>query len=184
VAAKKIYPHEIDGMDLRRYMAAVENRGRDKRKGVQSGEDEKTIYARLTDHRASISAAKNLKLQDFSYRYLPIRALFIPLCESILIETHRPLWNMKLDGFGNKHVGESRKATQQMTKWDLLHPGRPNRAVLGRKGKHKTTADVAKLVREFFAADEERDKPIEVAEMAEAPESLEDSTPESTSSSG
>jgi hypothetical protein len=157
--------------------------GRDKRKGVtsSSNDSEKTVFARLEDHRASIQVAENLKVDDFTCRYLVIEDIFIPLCESILIENHRPLWNMKVDGFGNKHVGESRMDTQQMTKWDLLHPGRPNRATVGRKDKYKTFDDVAQLVKEFFEEEAARKEklakgevvpPISREELAEVPDDV------------
>lgn len=150
-----------------------------KRKGVGDTEDdpEKWIYDRLENHRTSIEQAKNLELGDFSCRYLIMEDLFIPLCESILLQEHRPLWNMKVEGFGNKHVGESRKDTQQMTKWDLLHPGRPNRAVVERRD-YKTYNDVAAVVKAFFAAEMERKEKVQAGlpveelkeeELAESP---------------
>jgi hypothetical protein len=169
--------------------------GRDKRKGVRAGraDMEKTIFARLEDHKASIGYATNIEVNDFSCRYLAIEDLFIPLCESILIETHRPLWNMKVDGFGNKHVGESRRATQQMTIWDLLHPGRPNRATVDRRDRCKTFDDVAALVKEFFDSERIRiakmaegipSRAVDVAEMAEAPEAMVKSAAERASTTG
>ena len=60
----------------------------------------------------------------------------MPVCEKMLIAQHQPLWNDVVDGFGNKHMGVARideKKGQQITAWDLLHPGRANRAVKPKK---------------------------------------------------
>lgn len=153
-----------------------------KRKGVGTDEDEsaKDIYERLINHKESIEFAENLDLKDFYCRYLRIEYLFVPLCESSLIETNRPLWNLKVDGFGNKHVGESRQSTQQITKWDLLHPGRPNRAIVERR-MYRTFEEVAQLVRVFFEQEAERESkkkaglPVEELkpeDLAESPEEV------------
>lgn len=47
--------------------------------------------------------------------------------EILLIEKYHPLWNVVVDGFCNKNVGDRRR---QMAKsvWDELHPGRPTAA--------------------------------------------------------
>jgi hypothetical protein len=41
----------------------------------------------------------------------------------MLIETFKPVWNIALDGFGNKDPGR-RRATQYKSPWDVVHPGR------------------------------------------------------------
>jgi hypothetical protein len=35
-----------------------------------------------------------------------------------------PLWNRKIDGFGNHDPGSGRY-NQQRSPWDVIHPGRP-----------------------------------------------------------
>jgi hypothetical protein len=40
-----------------------------------------------------------------------------------MIEQFRPIWNLVIDGFGNKDPGK-RRATQYRSLWDVLHPGR------------------------------------------------------------
>jgi hypothetical protein len=78
---------------------------------------------RLRQHAASIAQASNLRLEDFSVRYLVIEDIWIPLGENMLIETFRPVWNLALDGFGNKTPGK-RRETQYKSPWDVVHPGR------------------------------------------------------------
>jgi len=72
----------------------------------------------------SIEQAENLNLTDFSCRHLTVDDIWIPLGESLLIEMFRPLWNMAVDGFGNHDPG-GRRAAQNISPWDVLHPGRP-----------------------------------------------------------
>src|SRR5271165_5252062 len=49
--------------------------------------------------------------------------LFVPMAERLMIQTHRPLWNVRIDGFGNHDPGGSRY-DQERFPWDTLHPGR------------------------------------------------------------
>lgn len=78
---------------------------------------------RLRQHATSIEQANNLELQDFYYRCLMVDDIWIPLGENMLIETFKPIWNIVIDGFGNKDPG-NRRATQYRSSWDVLHPGR------------------------------------------------------------
>jgi len=82
------------------------------------------LYKRLSEHAASIQQAENLNLRDFSCRYLVVDDIWIPLAESLLIEKFYPVWNMKIDGFGNHDPGAGRR-NQKKSSWDVLHPGRP-----------------------------------------------------------
>jgi len=81
------------------------------------------LYKRLTEHAASIEQAKNIEVGDFRCRYLVVDDIWIPLAESLLIEMHLPLWNRKIDGFGNHDPGKGRY-NQQRSLWDVIHPGR------------------------------------------------------------
>lgn len=81
------------------------------------------LYKRLNEHRKSIEAATNLRIDDFFCRYLIVDDIWIPLGESLLIEIHHPLWNYVVDGFGNHAPGNGR-SNQQISPWDTLHPGR------------------------------------------------------------
>lgn len=81
------------------------------------------LYSRLAEHGRSIEESENLQLSDFFCRFLVVDDIWIPLGESLLISTFRPLWNMVLDGFGNHDPGGGRKDSQRSV-WDMLHPGR------------------------------------------------------------
>ncbi|MGE4130250.1 MAG: Eco29kI family restriction endonuclease [Bdellovibrionales bacterium] len=83
----------------------------------------KVLFNRLADHAASIEQAKNLKLRDFKCRYLTVDDIWIPLGESLLIEMFHPLWNHKIDGFGNHDPGAGRHKGKRSA-WDVIHPGR------------------------------------------------------------
>jgi hypothetical protein len=83
----------------------------------------RALLERLRQHAASISEASNLDLDDFSVRHLVIEDIWIPLGENMLIETFKPVWNVALDGFGNKTPGKRRQA-QYKSPWDVVHRGR------------------------------------------------------------
>lgn len=83
----------------------------------------KALVNRLTDHSESITAAQNLRLEDFSCRFLVVDDIWIPLAESLLIEKFAPVWNRVLDGFGNHDPGKGRH-NGMMPFWDCVHPGR------------------------------------------------------------
>lgn len=82
------------------------------------------LFDRLAEHAKSLRQAENLHIQDFWARYLTVEDIWIPLGENLLIEMFRPLWNMIIDGFGNHDPGSGRHK-QQISPWDILHPGRP-----------------------------------------------------------
>ena len=81
------------------------------------------LFSRLEEHRKSIQQAINLELEDFWFRYLVVDDIWIPLGESLLIQRFRPLWNCRIDGFGNHDPGAGRHAGAKPA-WDTLHPGR------------------------------------------------------------
>ncbi len=83
----------------------------------------RALADRLRQHAVSISETSNLAVRDFSVRHLVLDDIWIPLGENMLIETFKPLWNIALDGFGNKDPGR-RRATQYKSPWDVVHPGR------------------------------------------------------------
>jgi len=82
------------------------------------------LWKRLREHAKSIEQAENLNVEDFRCRYLVVDDIWIPLGESLLIETFDPLWNRLLDGFGNHDPGRGRYS-QARSAWDVVHPGRP-----------------------------------------------------------
>lgn len=81
------------------------------------------LFKRLAEHAASIEQAENIQLGDFRCRFLVVDDIWIPLAETLLIEMFSPLWNRKIDGFGNHDPGKGRHQ-QQKSPWDVLHPGR------------------------------------------------------------
>lgn len=81
------------------------------------------MYNRLREHAESVSAADNLRLDDFFCRFLVVDDIWIPLGESLLIAKFSPVWNKLVDGFGNHDPGGGRYQ-QMRSKWDTLHPGR------------------------------------------------------------
>ena len=119
------------------------------RKGTALSAESKgaAIYGRLKMHTRSIEGAKNLDIGDFWCRYLVAEEVFIPLCESLLIERYQPLWNVCIEGFGINPTGENRQ--QQVSAWDMLHPGRPGRGVKPNK-KFKKKSDLIKVIQQFL----------------------------------
>ncbi len=81
------------------------------------------LYNRLQEHAESIQVTSNLKLEEFFCRYLAVDDIWIPLRESLLIQTFSPLWNQVIVGFGNHDAGKGRHQGR-MPHWDVLHPGR------------------------------------------------------------
>ncbi len=78
---------------------------------------------RLGQHLTSVTEGKGLKPKDFHYRCLVVDDIWIPLGENMLIERFKPVWNLVIDGFGNKDPGR-RRADQYRSPWDVIHPGR------------------------------------------------------------
>ncbi len=103
---------------------------------------------RLRQHATSIEQATNLDLGDFYYRCLVVDDIWIPLGENMLIETFRPVWNIVINGFGNKDPG-NRRATQHRSPWDVLHPGRSFAEKLANGGI--TPEDIVRKLEKFFA---------------------------------
>jgi hypothetical protein len=107
----------------------------------------KALKDRLGQHFASVREAENLDESDFLYRCLVVDEIFIPLGENMLIERFRPVWNVVIDGFGNKDPGR-RRSDQYRSPWDVLHPGR---SFANKLGEHPNTAEeFAISVKTFF----------------------------------
>jgi hypothetical protein len=105
------------------------------------------LHKRLAEHAESIGQAKNLDVVDFSCRYLVVDDIWIPLGESLLIETFSPIWNKVVDGFGNHDPGSGRYE-QQRSPWDMLHPGRS--WAMKCKSNAKNEKDIAHEVESFL----------------------------------
>ncbi len=82
------------------------------------------LYGRLRQHTRSLEAAVNLRLTDFTCRYLVVVPLWITMAERFLIEHYQPCWNVCIEGFGLHDPGSGR-LKGLCPWWDTLHPGRP-----------------------------------------------------------
>ncbi len=84
------------------------------------------LFNRLREHSRNISLSAELKLDDFSCRFVIFEAEgsdMISSIEAALIKLNRPLWNTSIDGFGNHDPGSGRYE-QAKSDWDVIHPGR------------------------------------------------------------
>lgn len=116
------------------------------RKGaIEEGKKNKQtwgIYDRLYNHEKSIGQTSSLKLEHFQCRWLSMDEAFIHLGETLLITKFRPVWNVAVEGFGNKVVGKGRVMAQR-SNWDTLHPGRGGAAGgAGKKSIETIRADI------------------------------------------
>ena len=83
------------------------------------------LISRLREHSRNIISA-GLNISDFMCRFVIFEkdgSDMISTIEAALIKIHRPLWNAKLDGFGNHTPGKGR-FQQAKSDWDVIHPGR------------------------------------------------------------
>jgi hypothetical protein len=100
------------------------------------------LRTRLHQHANSIKLVRSLRLQDFKCRFMILKGVEADLTAAIeaeLIRTFQPLWNTRIDGFGNHDPGKGRY-DQARSEWDLLHPGR--KWVVKLKGKSPSRMDV------------------------------------------
>lgn len=91
--------------------------------------DKKTyeLNNRLKEHGRSIKQSSNLIVEDFLCRFMILEGAassLIGTVEAALIRHYKPIWNVKIDGFGNHDPGKGRY-NQAKSEWDIIHPGRP-----------------------------------------------------------
>lgn len=104
------------------------------------------LQRRIREHARSVDEAGNLALADFECRHLALVPVWITLAERFLIDHYRPVWNLRLDGFGNHDPGAGRRQGEASW-WDTLHPGRQWAAQL----RHvKTEAQARERIARFF----------------------------------
>lgn len=131
----------------------------------------RALADRLRQHAASISECVNLEVSDFHVRYLMVDDIWIPLGENVLIETFQPVWNIAVDGFGNKDPGR-RRASQYKSPWDVLHPGRQFAEKLA--DSPVTAALIAHRIEDHFAGRALTKLPREIAEEQAVEEVLQE----------
>ena len=86
--------------------------------GVTTGSLEK----RLSEHESSLEVLGFIA--DVQCKMYPVIPNFEISSEQILIHALRPVWNLRLRGFGLHNPGLGRKDSK-ISDWDTLHPGRP-----------------------------------------------------------
>lgn len=121
----------------------------------------RALSARLRQHASSIEQVSNLDLDDFSFRSLVVDDIWIPLGENVLIEGFRPIWNLIVDGFGNKDPG-NRRATQYRSPWDVLHPGREFADKLA--AGNVSESEIVGRISKFLSGKLEPSGPVETGE--------------------
>lgn len=108
------------------------------------------LQERLRQHAASIESAANLLLRDFSFRYLVVDDVWIPLGETYMIDAFEPVWNKVVEGFGIHTPGKRRKG-QYTSAWDTLHPGRAFVRDLDLPPNPKTAAQIIEELESYLA---------------------------------
>ncbi|WP_210795037.1 Eco29kI family restriction endonuclease [Pseudoalteromonas ostreae] len=97
------------------------------RTGTYITREEPKLKNRLNEHVRSIQHTTNLNIADFKCQFIIIpleMSAIISVVESMLINKYKPIWNTKIDGFGNHDPGKGRYE-QARSEWDKIHPGRP-----------------------------------------------------------
>lgn len=105
------------------YVGKAIPKGGRKGASVDASLDSMSLSGRLIEHRDSINDVSSLVIGDFTYRYLILDDIWIPLGESLVIQRYQPLWNNVVEGFGNHDPGKGRYKGKRPV-WDALHPGR------------------------------------------------------------
>jgi len=93
---------------------------------IAHDDESEALMGRLEEHAQSIRQTANLKVEDFSCRFMVLQGLesdLITAVEATLIRLYKPAWNGVIDGFGNHDPGSGRYG-QARSEWDILHPGR------------------------------------------------------------
>jgi len=156
------------------YVGKAVPEGKRKGKGtVKDADGGTTLFGRVTTHRNSIKAAvSTLRVEDFYCQCLVVDPLFITLGESLMIAWFSPLWNQKLDGFGNNAPGSGREKGKR-SRWDTVHAGR--KAAMRVAERDETAEQLLEEVRQYLAENTGPRKPVDVSELKVAEPSPEDS---------
>lgn len=152
IGKKGIYQpfHRINRLEYKQpiYVGKAVPRGWRQGRVIDSTSSE--LYRRLCDHSKNIQLAENIELSDFLCRFVILEngaSNLIGTVEAALIRHYRPLWNCVIDGFGNHDPGRGRY-NQEMSEWDLIHPGRSwaQKCVPSSKSK----AGILEIIKRYF----------------------------------
>jgi hypothetical protein len=89
---------------------------------------QRTLRARLSEHRGKIEKRKNIALDEMECRYLTFDSeWWVFAAEYALIAHFAPTWNAS--GFGSKTPGKGRPGTTLVSNWDQLFPKRTVREI-------------------------------------------------------
>jgi hypothetical protein len=108
------------------------------------------LFARLNEHRKSISQSVNLDEADFACRFVILEdeaSQLISTVEAALVRLYKPIWNTLVDGFGNHDPGSGRY-NQAKSDWDVIHPGRPWAAKC--LGQSSSNDEIERKIADFF----------------------------------
>ena len=84
---------------------------------------ERTLRARLAEHRGKLKGRQNITPSDVQCRFLTFTSeWWVVAAEMALIETYSPKWNGS--GFGSKTPGKGRPGTHRISPWDSWFPPR------------------------------------------------------------
>lgn len=113
------------------------------------------LSGRIREHSRSIDVGQDLKLSDFSCRFMILEGKesdLIGTVEAALIRKYQPIWNTLIDGFGNHDPGKGRYE-QAKSDWDVCHPGRLWADKC--RGVHKSREEILKKIKGFLGELEE-----------------------------
>ena len=121
--------------------------------GTAADESAPTLHKRIREHSGSLDAANNLRVEDFTCRYLVVVPLWITMAERFLIEHYQPCWNVSIEGFGLHNPG-ARRIQGLRPWWDTLHPGRPWATQLRPRSETEAKARLRAFTDEFRSSQE------------------------------
>lgn len=142
--------HEINRLEFRLPIYVGKAVPRGWRQGRIAESSSQELYGRLCDHTKSITAAKNLSKDDFLCRFMILEhaaSNLIGTVEAALIRHYQPLWNSRIDGFGNHDPGSGRY-NQERSEWDIIHPGRTWALKCAKSSKKPST--IRKTISNYF----------------------------------
>jgi hypothetical protein len=118
----------IQGTDTPIYVGSASPRAHPAATPEAQGE---ALLNRVREHQGSIQEVEghdtgNLRVAEFSYRYLVVKSGWELAAEQYLIRHYKPVWNKETricTGIG-KHGDASSTRANRRSHWDTIHPGR------------------------------------------------------------